>query len=886
MKWFISVLNILTFGILICTISILGSGGCFKTTNYTDDDNNNNNNNNNNSKVDSGMGTGAQQGDPCAKTEDCGEGLVCSGLGVCALDGAPGTKKQDEGCSFNTDCLSEFICSSTFQCVPPGTGTEGGTCQGNEDCIKGLLCSSTKTCAKPGAVGTKGPNEKCEAILDCALGLLCLEGICTPLTFWTGATCTEDSGPLRAYFEVPRTEKTLADFYRLPFPNNIRFKDGHVQVLDHPNPAGMLPKEYQEIVETFLKAINEDVTGFGVNTSTYFRISKSFNLNTLSLSGSDATLQYLNIDKQSAAYGNSISLTMFASTGRGKYICPNHIVLRPTAGNPLLPKTTYAVMLRKGIKDDKGNEVGQDEDFKTVIAETEPADADLNAAWKAYQPLRDFLKENNIDPSTVLSAAVFTTMDPQEKMATFRETVHSQPAPAVTKLTLCDGNNKSPCEDADNPTHVCPTTPSTDFHELQGLYDTPVFQAGKPPYKAIADGGQITFSEGKPIVQRSEQACFSLAVPKETMPANGWPVVIFAHGTGGNYRSYIGNNVAAGLANVKDESGTIGRIAVISIDGSMHGPRRGSTDKPDDLFFNLRNPRAARDNIYQGAADKFQLVRLLKSMDLDNATSPTGEPIKFDLSKIYYFGHSQGTIEGIPFLAFEPDVQGSVLSGAGGFLLASFLEKTKPVNIAGMVKFALADSALGYGHPMLNLLQLLYEEVDSVNYAKAQFTTPNNGISGKHTFLSYGIADSYSPPSTISPLASAMGIPLAKQAAQRCGDNVCNGTESCKTCEADCQACPSGSTCGDGKCEGKENCGNCQEDCNACPSSFPLVDLPLLNNKTSNGKKITAGMVQYVSDGTYDDHFVLFNNPLGTLQYTKFLGTGARDESPSIINAP
>jgi len=45
-------------------------------------------------------------------------------------------------------------------------------------------------------------------------------------------------------------------------------------------------------------------------------------------------------------------------------------------------------------------------------------------------------------------------------------------------------------------------------------------------------------------------------------------------------------------------------------------------------------------------------------------------------------------------------------------------------------------------------------------------------------------------------------------------------------------------------------------------------------------------MVQYVSDGTYDDHFVLFNNPLGTLQYTKFLGTGARDESPSIINAP
>ena len=368
--------------------------------------------------------------------------------------------------------------------------------------------------------------------------------------------------------------------------------------------------------------------------------------------------------------------------------------------------------------------------------------------------------------------------------------------------------------------------------------------------------------------------------------------MIYAHGTGGSYRSFVGNGTAENLANVKDAAGTVANMAVISIDGAMHGPRRNSTDKPDDLFFNLQNPQAARDNTYQGAADKFELVRLIKELNLDTATSPTGEAIKFDTTKIYYYGHSQGAIEGIPFLAYEPDVAATVLSGAGGYLLGSLLWKTKPVNVAGAIQLALADNKVSTSHPLLNLLQLYFEEVDSINYGKAIFNTPITGLDAKHTFLGYGISDSYTPPNTIDALGWSMAIRQVKQSAQRCGDGVCNGTENCKNsggssvtdeCEDDCGDCDASTTCGNGTCEAKEKCSTCPADCKPCKELYATDDPPVKDNYDTGGKKYTVGLVQYASDGTYDDHFVLSKNPDGITQATHFLGSAARDGSPTIL---
>lgn len=50
-----------------------------------------------------------------------------------------------------------------------------------------------------------------------------------------------------------------------------------------------------------------------------------------------------------------------------------------------------------------------------------------------------------------------------------------------------------------------------------------------------------------------------------------------------------------------------------------------------------------------------------------------------------------------------------------------------------------------------------------------------------------------------------------------CGDQICEGSESCSNCTTDCGACP---YCGDGSCNGTEYCVTCATDCGACGCNF------------------------------------------------------------------
>ncbi len=48
-----------------------------------------------------------------------------------------------------------------------------------------------------------------------------------------------------------------------------------------------------------------------------------------------------------------------------------------------------------------------------------------------------------------------------------------------------------------------------------------------------------------------------------------------------------------------------------------------------------------------------------------------------------------------------------------------------------------------------------------------------------------------------------------------CGDQTCNGDETCGSCPQDCGGCPA--ECGDGECNGQESCVMCVADCGECP---------------------------------------------------------------------
>jgi len=69
-----------------------------------------------------------------------------------------------------------------------------------------------------------------------------------------------------------------------------------------------------------------------------------------------------------------------------------------------------------------------------------------------------------------------------------------------------------------------------------------------------------------------------------------------------------------------------------------------------------------------------------------------------------------------------------------------------------------------------------------------------------------------------TPAGQSVGVcslPMKAPAGPSCGDGVCNGSETTKTCPADCVAPPPPPTnhCGDGVCSGSESEINCPADC-------------------------------------------------------------------------
>src|SRR5690606_34566971 len=117
---------------------------------------------------------------------------------------------------------------------------------------------------------------------------------------------------------------------------------------------------------------------------------------------------------------------------------------------------------------------------------------------------------------------------------------------------------------------------SAELTEVSGLYGpSPIFQEGVLPYANAEDGGAIEVDDaGIPTVHGEFDARFSLIIPQTPMPEGGYPIVLYAHGTGGDYRSH--RRVGDLLAGVG--------YASMGVDQIHHGARNPTSIDPSILF--------------------------------------------------------------------------------------------------------------------------------------------------------------------------------------------------------------------------------------------------------------------------------------------------------------
>src|SRR5262249_48640196 len=144
------------------------------------------------------------------------------------------------------DCAMGLNCNELGTCVEAGHGMPGDTCQSAGDCAAGLTCLHDGfggTCAMPGTTDLGGAGTKTG---DCIAGLACghahpCEPPAAAFPPFTGVTCAADMSTFGVYFEIPRSGSHLADFFRLPFPSDVRVgANGKLDLSDFPRPGKSL----------------------------------------------------------------------------------------------------------------------------------------------------------------------------------------------------------------------------------------------------------------------------------------------------------------------------------------------------------------------------------------------------------------------------------------------------------------------------------------------------------------------------------------------------------------------------------------------------------------------------------------------------------------------
>ena len=780
-------------------------------------------------------------GDDCSGDEECNPGLICD-ESLCA---APGNVEEGMPCFRTAECAEGLYCDNILAaCAPSGEADLGGSCGTTGDCQAGLVCMPAGFSGQCGQPGELDVGDACEGYFDCIAGLGCApnplepdsDPICQagppglPLP-WPGVECADDEpGNFRVFFEVPDGDVT--EFYRLPYPNDIRIQGGSPNLDGHPSPGdGILGFD---IVQRYKEAIESNQDRFGLNAWTFLRFSERVDFDTLK-SGDGATIYTVVLSPEHRRYADRIGMRWQASSGGNKYICQNWLAVRPGGnwGNPMDPNTTYAVVVTNGVRSEGGVDAAQDDDFASMLATSDPG-GDLSAAWSAYQPMRDWIADQGIDASEIAGAAVFTTGDPTAEAAALTSAARSQ-VPTASELTLCDGAATSPCDDGlDGDEHVrgC-FEAGNGYHEIHGKLSLPILQEGDAPY--LDSGGKVSAS-----VVRREDVCMGMTVPDAQMPAEGWPVVVYGHGTGGTFRGHIGNGTLD-IVNSIDVDGQTVQFLTIGWDQVQHGARRnGDETHPNELVFNYGNPDAAKGNFLQGAADTHAVLEYVASLNIGAGESPTGQEIRANPDQIYFIGHSQGGTTGPLALPWDSTARGAVLSGAGAGLSLAILEKTTPVNSPLAVAAVLSECGLQgcdeitTAHPVINLLQAYFDPVDPVNFGHLIAAEPVDGVTfPHHVFHTNGLGDTYSPNSGLDAMARSL-----------------KATYILPFADAEIDGVPSASA---------PFGGNVVHD----PDTYSVL-----------GR-------QY-EPGDYDGHFVMFRNSDAQGDVAEFLGTGVTLGVPEV----
>lgn len=631
---------------------------------------------------------------------------------------------------------------------------------------------------------------------------------------------TEDTGGVDPLWPDPAEvgSRSVLDpsadgFFELPFPFDLRrHPDGRPDLAGFPNPFDLA------VVDAYVDPIEAAVDGFSPAGTVYLRFDAPLDPDMLPPPELTATLDgdvvLASITPTSPAFGVPIPVEMayYGETPPkdGYYLQPYLLMVKPLQGFPLREGEKYALVIRRELGDAEGRLLGAADLLERILKGEDLSDDEVPVR-NALTPGLEWLDSVEIPRGRVAALTVFTTARPTKELEQAATFVRTQlPAPKLQGVIKKD-------KEKDN--HIL----------YKGVYVAPNFQAGELPYDS---GGNFVFdAQGNPKVQWDEEITFLISVPSGPMPADGWPLVMYSHGTGGSYKSFT-YSMAARFSDIG--------VAVIGIDQPLHGERyHGPPINVDIYSFNFINIAAGRTNFRQSVLDNVSLTRFVQQ-SLEFPT-PEGN-FRVDPKRVGFFGHSHGGLVGPMFIPLEPFINSAVISSGGGglaytLILRKQIDGSTELDLAEMIATFLGikdTSELTVFHPMINLLQMGVDATDPINYAP-HFYEDRFRDSVVPVLITEGLDDPYTPAITVEGCAIGAGIPITGPLLQ---DNVGFKLGGIDHLE------------------------------------FPVSD----NIVTSDGQKVTAGLVQFDGFG----HYPVFDSEDAISIWKHFVKTSLVDLAPEI----
>lgn len=654
-------------------------------------------------------------------------------------------------------------------------------------------------------------------------------------------------------FDLNSELATPETFFQFPYPSDLRLKDGSPDVRGWPNPRGLA------LVEG-LRVSAAERKGFPVLPAAYFLFDaplKERQPEELIPAAVDAPVMLVDIDATSPEQGRLYP--MVASTlPPDDYTPENLLAVAPRPGFVLAPRRTYAFVVLRSLGDAAGAPLGVPVELEALKAGVVPGGAQGKAAAEQYAALWPVLKKIGVDTAQVAAATVFSTVDVVDDLFTLSTKLKGQYKLEITGLQV---------DPTDGAKHK-------DYCELVGKVVYPQFQRGTPPFNK---DGTFDFSQGElPVKQRDEEAPITLTLPKGPMPAGGYPLAMFFHGSGGLSTAVVDRGT---WRNTENPADCPPWPATLKCDKKKNDPetlldewekKRGCNTagegpaftmaqrgfamaasalplNPERLscaeelaYLNFNNLAAFRDTFRQGAIEQRLFIEALSTLTIDPSVVAACEGMSlpagatsysFSMDTLVAMGQSMGGMYTNMIGAVEPRIRAVAPTGAGGFW-SYFILKTKLLaNIDKAVGSLLVTKApLQYLHPTLQLLETSWEPAEPLVYMPRLGKNPLPDHPSRAIYEPVGKDDSYFPIELFDAVALAYKHPQA-------GEEVWPSMQQALSLDGRAGLLP-----------------------------YPVTD----NNDALSGTKYTGAVIQYPGDGVYDPHALYSQRSEVKYQYSCF----------------